>query len=243
MFKSIQEKSERTKKELNQKMALIAKNVDALSITCTEEQWFHLQSIRYVIDDSYCLKQSGASLSLQMTKLMSPSISEPTCGTAPPLLFRWCNWAEVRLRVHPNGIKKGAHTHLSLIIECLQRDLHEPVKVECGCVNIQAIINKQADDCSSYDVDCIICECSYAVTSSTVQIRQYYKKYEYIPLKSLQKCTNDSLQFLVKWNTHDSPWLSCTCHCHEWSMHCSNVHVVDIKYSCYNYYGIIILYF
>ena len=88
MFKSIQEKSERTKKELNQKMALIAKNVDALSITCTEEQWFHLQSIRYVIDDSYCLKQSGASLSLQMTKLMSPSISEPTCGTAPPLLFR-----------------------------------------------------------------------------------------------------------------------------------------------------------
>ena len=51
-------------KSWDKKMAVIAKNIDSLLVTCTDEQRFPLQSIRSVIDDSYCLKLRGPSLSL-----------------------------------------------------------------------------------------------------------------------------------------------------------------------------------
>ena len=206
MLKSIQEKSERTKKEWDRKMAVITANIDALLVTCTEEQRLPLLSIRSVIDDSYCLKRGGASLSLQMTSVSK--YKRTNVWYSPPFYLGDVTGLKLRLRIHPNGVKEGARTHLSLVVECLERVLHEPIKVECGCINVQAIVSKQADKYISYDADCIVCECS-TVTSSTV--RQYYKKYEFVPLKTMQR-NDDTMQFLVKWGSYSE---SCVCNCHD----------------------------
>ena len=188
MLKSFQERSERAKKEWDQKMVVIAKNIDTLSVTCTEEQQLPLQSIRSVIDDSYCLKREGASLSLQMTNFSK--YKRTNVWYSPPFYIDEVTGPKLRLCVHPNGVKEGARTHLSLVIECLERDLQEPVDIKCGCVKVQAIVSKQADNFISYDVDCIVCECN-AVMSTR---RQFYNKYEFVPLKTIQKYyTNDTL--------------------------------------------------
>lgn len=174
MFKSNQEESERAKKELNQKMAVIVKNIDSLLMTCTEEQRLPLQSIHSVIDDSCCLKQDGAPLSL---KLDFPQNKQSNnVWYSPPFHLGDMTGLKLRLRVYPNGIKEGARTHVSLVVECLERDLKEPIKVECGCVKVQAIISKKAD--ILYDTDCVVYECNTTVR------RDFHCKYGFVPLKN-----------------------------------------------------------
>lgn len=48
--------NQRAKEEWDKRAAVIAKNIDSLLVNCTSKQKFPLQSLRSVIDDSYCLK-------------------------------------------------------------------------------------------------------------------------------------------------------------------------------------------
>ena len=65
-------------KSWDQRAAVIAKSVDSLLATCTEEQRFPLQSICSVIDDSYCLTLDGTALSLEMTNFIKCGIAHPS---------------------------------------------------------------------------------------------------------------------------------------------------------------------
>ena len=135
MLKSSQERNKRDKErnrreeEWDKKIAVIASVLDSLLPTCTEEQKLPLQSIRSVIDDSSFLKVNGAALSLQMTNF---SKYKHIIWYSHPFFLGDVTELKLRLAVYPNGIKEGAGTHVSLVVECLERDVKESVDMECG---------------------------------------------------------------------------------------------------------------
>lgn len=83
---------------------------------------------------------------------------------SPPFYLNVVTGLKLRLAVYPNGIKEGARIHVSLVIECLKRDLEDPKQMECGCYIIVQVIggNAETDDFSSSTND--ICQCKKIVT-------------------------------------------------------------------------------
>ena len=146
-------------KSWDQRAAVIAKSVDSLLATCTKEQRFPLQSICSVIDDSYCLTLDGAALSLEMTNF-SKYKQNNQVWYSPPFYLGDITGLKLRLAVYPNGIKEGAGTHVSLVVECLERDLKEPKEfwMKCEYVQVQAIGTSAAENISNGD-DGMMCEC------------------------------------------------------------------------------------
>ena len=112
---------------MDQRAAVIGKNLDSLLISCTDKLRFPLQSIRSEIDNSYCLKLDGAALSLEITNFSKYKQSNEVWYSSPFYLGD-ITGLKLRLAVYPNGIKEGAGTYASLIIECLERDFKEPKK-------------------------------------------------------------------------------------------------------------------
>lgn len=213
MLKSLQERAkkdeERDKREekWDQKLEVIAGILDSLLATCTEEQKLPLQSIRSVIDDSYCLKVNGAALSLQMTNFSEYKKNRGVWYSAPFYLGDTIG-LKLRLVVYPNGIAEGADTHISLVIECLPKDVKESLPdVECGSyvkVTTSSKTEKYSCECNSKD----FCVCSDQHAAVGTGLLQEYRFIEYRIAEKI--CHDDTLEFTVEW-CQGGP---CCCICH-----------------------------
>ena len=202
------------KEEWDQKVAIIAKNLDSLLATCTERQKMPLQSIRSVIDDSYYLKLGGIPLSLQVTNVYACKQSSGVWYSAP-LYLSEVTGLKLRLAVYPNGIKSGARTHVSLVVHCLQRDLKEPIVLPCGSY-IHVDINSTFST-KSYQYSCITsnfcsCENSHDIWVSAKSKGGLHYKERFLPHKELRNvCHDNSLKLIVSWLGCSN----CDCGCHE----------------------------
>ena len=195
-------------KSWDQRAAVIAKSVDSLLATCTNKQRLPLQSIRSVIDDSYCLKRDGASLSLEMMNF-SKSRRSSDVWYSPPFYLGDITGLKLRLAVYPNGIKEGAGTHMSLVIECLERDLCEPKQMECGNV-VNVMINNYYSICTEEFCDCKNSHEIWAYAKARGGLR---REYTFVSHRHITwQLYYDTLRFQVKWmSTGDN---ICCCECH-----------------------------
>lgn len=73
-------------KEWSQRSAAIVKNLDSLVFSCTDDQMLPLQSIRSLIDNSYCLKEEDDSLVIDMAKFSTYKRSKSVWYSPPSLL-------------------------------------------------------------------------------------------------------------------------------------------------------------
>ena len=225
MLKSSQERSKRDKeeweramlkmkKEWDQKVAVITKNLDSLLVTCSEKQKLPLQSIRSVIDDSYCLKLGGVPLSLQVTNFYACKQSSGVWYSAPFYLSE-ITGLKLRLAVYPNGIKSGARTHVSLVVQCLQRDLKEPIVLPCGSyirVDINSTFSTASYQYAFITSSFCRCENSHEIWVSAISKGGMYNKEKFLPHKELRNlCHNNSLTLIVSWLR----CINCDCGCHE----------------------------
>ena len=207
MLKLSQERNKRDKErdrreeEWDKKIAVITSVLDSLLPTCTEEQKLPLQSIRSVIDDSSFLKVNGAALSLQMTNFSKYKQKGNILWYSRPFFLGDVTGLKLRLVVYPNGIKEGAGTHVSLVVECLERDVKESVDMECGSfVKVTTSSKTYLRTCNTKD----FCEC----TDSHGGLLHEYK---YIEVRIAEElCCDDTLEFVVEWR--GDKHCSCTCH-------------------------------
>ena len=133
---------------------------------------------------------------------------------SPPFYLGDITGLNLRLAVYPNGIKEGAGTHVSLVVECLERDLKEPKEMECGnYVNVHIIGRSDADSISS-DTDGICsCKNSHDIWIAAVAQGGFHRKYKFITHKFAQKvCNNDTIKLQTKWIQSQ---FSCNCFCHR----------------------------
>ena len=218
MLKSLQERKrkdeerDQREKEWDQKITVIAGILDSLSATCTEEQKLPLQSIRSVIDDSYCLKVNGAALLLQMLNFSKYKKDRDVWCSAPFYLGN-ISGLKLRLAIYPNGVANGTGTHVSLVIECLPNDLKEsvPAYIECGSY-VKITTSSKADKsylrtCSSKD----FCECSDQHIKHSAIGTGLLHEYRFMDHRVAEKlCCNDTLEFTVEWQRGEH----CSCRCH-----------------------------
>lgn len=123
-------------KEWSQRSAAIVKNLDSLVFSCTDDQMLPLQSIRSLIDNSYCLKEVDDSLVIDMVKFSTYKRSK-SVWYSPPFYVGGITGLKLRLAVYTNGIRSGLNTHISLIIQNLERDVTDPlVKPHGMCILI-----------------------------------------------------------------------------------------------------------
>ena len=197
-------------KSWNQKVAVIAKNIDSLLVNCTDEQRLPLQSIRSVIDDSYCLKLDGPSLLLQITNFSKYKESSGAWYSAPFYLGD-ITGLKLRLVVYPNGIKDGAGTHVSLVIECLERDLKEPKRMECGShVQVSVIGSDKESSYSCYSHDFCECTNSRGIWLDAVVKGGLHFVNRFIT-HNIAKKLNDTWELQTEWLTG----FGCNCICHN----------------------------
>ena len=219
ILNSLQERAkkdkERDKREekRDRKLAVIAGILDSLSATCTEEQKLPLQSIRSVIDDSYCLKVNGAALSLQMTNFSEYKKNHGVWYSAPFYLGD-ITGLKLRLVVYPNGIAKGANTHVSLVIECLPKDLKESSEeseVECGSyvkITTSNKVERYLRSCSTKHF--CVCSDQHTIERSAVGTGLLHE-YRFMECRTAEKIRcDDTLEFAVEW-CRSGP---CDCICH-----------------------------
>ena len=112
-----QVKKEYERKERHLKEA-IRGNLQCIMPTCTEQQKFHLESIRSLLKDSYCLKESGNSFVLEMP----PFQSQPNVWKSPPFYLCDINIIKLQVKVYATGCGSGAGTHVSFELVSLKRD-------------------------------------------------------------------------------------------------------------------------
>jgi hypothetical protein len=214
MLQSLQERAkkdkERDKREdkWDRKLVVIGGILDSLLATCAEEQKLPLQSIRSVIDDSYCLKVNGAALSLQMPNFSEYKKNRNVWYSAPFYLGD-ATGLKLRLVIYPNGIAEGADTHVSLVIECLPKDVKESLPdVECGSYVKVTICSKTEGylrTCSSKD----LCVCS-DIERSAIGTGLLYE-YRFMECGIAEKIIcDDTLEFTVEWS--QSGPCGCVCH-------------------------------
>ena len=195
-------------KSWNQKVAVIAKNIDSLLVTCTDEQRLPLQSIRSVIDDSYFLKVDGPSLSLQITNFSKYKQSNGV-WYSPPFYLGDVTGLKLRLAVYPNGIKAGAGTHVSLVIECLERDVKEPKDMQCGSYVEVSVIDSGVKACS-YSHDICKCKNSREIWLDAAAKGGFHCDYWFIT-HDFAKKSNDTLELQTKLDWE----CPCDCACHQ----------------------------
>ena len=211
--------NQRAKEEWNKRAVVIAKNIDSLLVNCTSKQKLPLHSIRSVIDDSYCLKLEGASLSLQLTNFSKYKQAPHHVWYSPPFYLGDITGLKLRLAVYPNGIKEGACTHVSLVIECLKRDLEDPKEMECGSyVNVQVIGgNAEMDDFSSSTNDICRCKESHEIWADAATKGGFHCDYTFIPRTIISHilCPNDCLKLQVQL-LENADFCDCLCHAIEY---------------------------
>ena len=196
-------------KSWDQKVAVIAKNIDSLLVTCTDEQRFALQSIRSVIDDSHCLKLGGAALLLEITNFSKYKQGNQV-WYSPPFYLDDITGLKLRLAVYPNGIKEGADSHMSLVIECLERDLKEPKEMECGnYIHVKVT----SSDYLMNTGDFCDCKNSDEIWANAAARGWFHCEYNFMPHHKINNyCCNDTLRLQVEWKQHN---FLCGCCCHD----------------------------
>lgn len=214
MLKSMRERDKKDKSEWGRKAAAIGRHLDSLLVTCTEEQQLPLQSIRSLIDDSFCLK-AGSTLTLNLPHYSKYKISNDV-WYSPPFYLGDIAGMKIRLAIYPNGIQSGAHTHMSLLVQNLKRDEGIRAKLLCGSY-VQVSINNSRclkTDCSYVLSTGIFCKCDnfdkfcQDVTGTTEGIVAEYKFALHQIAEKL--CSNDILKVIVKMQQ-----TKCLCSCHE----------------------------
>ena len=184
--------------------AVIAKNVDSLLVSCTDEQRFALQSIRSVIDDSYCLKLGDTKLSLDIANFSKCKESNQA-WYSPPFYLGDITGLKFRLAVYPNGIESGADTHVSLVIECLERNLKEPIEMVCGhYIHVEVTNSPYYIDTDDF--------CNQCQKFDEIRATEggFYHQYEFMPHDQIN-CHNDTLRLEVQWMQNNV----CDCLCHS----------------------------
>ena len=159
MLNSMRERDKKDKNEWGRKAAALGRHLDSLLVTCAEEQRLPLQSIRSLIDDSFCLKD-GSALTLNMPKYSKYKRSDGV-WYSPPFYLGDIAGMKMWLAVYPNGIQSGSHTHMSLLVQNLKRDEDVRAKPLCGSYVQVSIDNSRCTetDCSYVLSTEIFCNC------------------------------------------------------------------------------------
>ena len=207
--------NQKTREEWDKKAAVIVKNIDSLLVNCTNKQKLPLHSIRSVIDSSYCLKRDSASLSLQIANLSQYKRAPHHVWYSPPFYLCDITGLKFQLAVYPNGIKEGARTHVSLVIECLVRDFPDLKVMECGYyVNVQAIgCNAETGKFSCDTNDICRCKNSREIWANASANGGFHCDHKFIPhtiIKSI--CPDDCLKLQLQLLENSG---FCDCPCHE----------------------------
>ena len=200
----------------NDRLKVIAEHLDTLATTSTEEQRLPLQSICSLIDMSYTLNDGG-QLTLSMTNFSSYRRPN-SVWYSPPFYVGDITGPKLRLAVHANGVGSGARSHVSLVIQSLERDSKKAIdNVMCGaCIRVEAVASCAAKGVIMTERCCsvVFCECEQ-FDKADIQT-----KYKFIPHKSIGSlCNNDTLTFEVKY--YDCVLRNefcagiCTCFCHD----------------------------
>ena len=181
-------------------------------VSCTEEQKLPLQSIRCLLDESYCLI-GGTSLSLPITKFSEYKKSNGV-WYSPPFYLGDVTGLKARLAVYPNGIESGAGTHVSVVLQNLETDLEIPAEVECGSFT-QIGIGSTNSDKPEYTYYCItkmFCECG----DNTGSMGELHYEHKFVPHRVSEKLcdSSDALVMTVKLTTLSEGYY-CTCVCHR----------------------------
>ena len=194
----------------DKRAAAIANNIDSLLITCAKKQKLPLQSICSLLDDSYCLI-GGTSLSLPIAKFSKYKKSNGV-WYSPPFYLGDIAGLKVRLAVFPNGIKSGAGTHVSVVLQNLERDLDTPTEIECGSfaqIGIESTdINRPEQ--AYYCITKIFCNCG----DNTRSTGELHREFKFVPHRISEKLcdSSDAVMMTVKFTTLSQGPCTCVCH-------------------------------
>lgn len=192
-------KGGKREREWKLKSAAIVKNLDSLVLTCTNDQILPLQSIRSLIDDSYCVEK-GKFLVLTMKKFFSYKRNK-IVWYSPPFYMGDIAGLKLRLAVYANGIQSGANTHTSLIVQNLKRDVEEPTTILCGlCVHVSV---KDRFVCETAE----FCELDTHEYHNEDGAKGLHYEYQFIPHSDVVvACDNDTLKLTVSLLDTDCPY-------------------------------------
>ena len=195
----------------DRKAAAIAKTINSLLITCDKKQKAPLQSIRSLLDESYCLI-GGTSLSLRITKF-SEYKKNNGVWYSPPFYLIDITGLKARLAVYPNGIKSGAGTHMSVVLQNLETDLEIPAEIECGSFAQIGIRSTNSDklEHTYYCITKMFCECG----NNAGLMGKLHCEYKFVPHWISEKLcdSNDALVMTVKLS--EGHFCMCICHSYE----------------------------
>ena len=209
----------------DRKAAVIARSIDSLLVTCAEEQRVPLQSIRCLLDESYCLT-GGNSLSLPITKFSE--YKKSSCvWYSPPFYLVDITGIKARLAVYPNGIESGTGTHVSVVLQTLETDLEIPAEIEYGSFTQIGIGSTDSNkpEHTYYCITKIFCKCG----DNAGSMGKLYYEHKFVPHRISEKLcdSSDALVVTVKLTTLSEGHCTCACHGYESSSECSDFDYVD----------------
>ena len=176
---------DKTERKWDQTVTAIAKNLDSLLISCSDDQMLPLQSIRSLIDDSCYLKDNDASLVFHVTDF---SVERNSTWYSPPFYIGGVDGLKLRLAVYPDGIETGAGTHVSLVIQKLKLDLEVQPRTTCGLL-------LHIKSCGQTYVP-LLCSSTQSC-SENIKTLQSASCYEFIPHESAKTCAYNTLEIVL----------------------------------------------
>lgn len=108
-----------------QRITAISTNLDTLLATCSKDQRLPIQSILSLMDDSYCLKDGGDSLTLCMENFSNHK-RDKDVWYSPPFYLEEVTGPKLRLSVYANGLGPRANTHTAFALQYLAKDSKVP---------------------------------------------------------------------------------------------------------------------